>query len=419
MNRAPVVNRKARPHFDWPLTIITFALAIFGVIAITAATYSFSDEALLVDTLPARITSSHYGSRQGLFLLISPIVISLMMLIDYRFFQKLSFPLYITSLGLLAMVLVMGNTTSGVTGWFALFSGYMLQPSEFAKIAVILHLSKFFARKDNPVSNLREFITMGIIMLPPVLLIFAQGELGTVMVFVAFYLGMMFMSGMRLRIIAALVGGGVALLVPVVLVMRESGSYRYDRLISFFDPSQASSDAIYQARNSQIAIGNGGMNGTGLFTDGTYTALNYVPQNHTDFIFSSIGETMGFVGCMVVIVLFLLFLLRLLSLARNTYDKFARLVLIGMFTMLFFHIFYNIGMTIGVTPVMGIPLPFLSYGGSNLTANMLGIGLVLNITLRKPELRATPFDDTTAEELEARRRKKMRVNKKKLRVKRV
>lgn len=399
MNRSPGINRKARPHFDWTLTIITFLLALFGVVAITAATYSYSAESMAVDTLLARITSSYYGQRQGLFFIISPIVIALMLLIDYRFFQKFSLPLYLASLLLLVAVFAVGTTTSGVTGWFTLFSGYMLQPSEFAKIAAILSLAKFFARKDNPVTTPREFVVMAAIMLLPVGLIFAQGELGTVMVFLAFYIGMMFMSGMRLRIIAGLLIGGAAALIPIVLFLQQSGSYRYERLISFIDPSQASSDAIYQARNSQIAIGNGGLYGTGLFTDGTYTALDYVPQNHTDFIFSSIGETMGFIGCMVVIVLYLLLLLRMLSLIRHTYDKFAKLVIVGMFTMLLFHIVYNIGMTIGVTPVMGIPLPFLSYGGSNLVANMAGIGLVLNITLRKPELRATDLGKSVTEGL--------------------
>lgn len=393
MNRGITINRKARPHFDWTLTLTTFVLAAFGVVAITAATYTSTDQPLVMDTLLARISNSHYGGRQALFLFVSPFVIAAMLVFNYRIFQKLSMALYVASLGLLGMVLVMGQTTSGVTGWFQLFSGYMLQPSEFAKIAAIIHLAKFFARKDDPVTTMREFITMGVVMALPLVLIFAQGELGTVMVFLAIYLGMMFMSGMKLRIILGLLAGGVTALIPVVLLMRESGSYRYDRLLAFFDPSAATTDAIYQARNSEIAIGNGGLRGTGLFQDGTYTALNYVPQNQTDFIFSSIGETMGFVGCVAVMLLYMIMLMRMLSLARHNYDKFSRLVIIGVFSMLFFHIFYNIGMTIGVTPVMGIPLPFLSYGGSNLVANMAGIGLVLNITLRKPELRATKIDE--------------------------
>ena len=387
-----VVNRRARQHFDFPLLIITYALAIFGVFAITVATYKYTGETLAVDTLLARITSSYYGKRQGLFLLVSPIAILGMMAIPYQFFQRFSGVLYLGSLGFLAMVLAMGATTSGVTGWFSLFSGYMLQPSEFAKLASILHMAKFFARKENPVENMRDFVTMMVLMGAPLLLIFAQGELGTVMVFIAIYGAMMIMSGISLKLIGGMVLAGVTALVPVVIYWRATGSYRYDRLLGFFNPEMASSDSVYQATNSKTAIGNGGLRGVGLFQDGTYSALDYVPQDHTDFIFSSIGETMGFIGCAVVMILYLLMIFRLLTLALNTYDKFARLVIVGFMMMVFFHAFYNIGMTIGIMPVMGIPLPFLSYGGSNLIANMGGVGLVLNITLRKPQMRMSTID---------------------------
>ena len=387
-----VVNRRARQHFDFPLLIITYALAIFGVFAITVATYKYTGETLAVDTLLARITSSYYGKRQGLFLLVSPIAILGMMAIPYQFFQRFSGVLYLGSLGFLAMVLAMGATTSGVTGWFSLFSGYMLQPSEFAKLASILHMAKFFARKENPVENMRDFITMMVLMGAPLLLIFAQGELGTVMVFIAIYGAMMIMSGISLKLIGGMLLAGVTALVPVVIYWRATGSYRYDRLLGFFNPEMASSDSVYQATNSKTAIGNGGLRGVGLFKDGTYSSLDYVPQDHTDFIFSSIGETMGFIGCAVVMILYLLMIFRLLTLALNTYDKFARLVIVGFMMMIFFHAFYNIGMTIGIMPVMGIPLPFLSYGGSNLIANMGGVGLVLNITLRKPQMRMSTID---------------------------
>ena len=387
-----VVNRRARQHFDFPLLIITYALAIFGVFAITVATYKYTGETLAVDTLLARITSSYYGKRQGLFLLVSPIAILGMMAIPSQFFQRFSGVLYLGSLGFLAMVLAMGATTSGVTGWFSLFSGYMLQPSEFAKLASILHMAKFFARKENPVENMRDFVTMMVLMGAPLLLIFAQGELGTVMVFIAIYGAMMIMSGISLKLIGGMVLEGVTALVPVVIYWRATGSYRYDRLLGFFNPEMASSDSVYQATNSKTAIGNGGLRGVGLFKDGTYSALDYVPQDHTDFIFSSIGETMGFIGCSIVMILYLLMIFRLLTLALNTYDKFARLVIVGFMMMIFFHAFYNIGMTIGIMPVMGIPLPFLSYGGSNLIANMGGVGLVLNITLRKPQMRMSTID---------------------------
>jgi rod shape determining protein RodA len=228
------------------------------------------------------------------------------------------------------------------------------------------------------------------------------------MVLLVIYMVMMFMSGMSLRIIGGILVSAAVILIPVVLYMERTGSYRYDRLLSFFDPSMASADAIYQAKNSQIAIGNGGLWGTGLFQDGTYTALNFVPQDHTDFIFSAIGETMGFVYSAAAIVAFFYLSYRLLVLALNTADKFAMLVIMGVFSMMFFHIIYNIGMTVGITPVMGIPLPFLSYGGSNLIMNMAAIGLVINITLRKPPARKGIVEGEidTADEIGGRRRRR-------------
>ena len=259
----------------------------------------------------------------------------------------------------------------------------------------------YVPRKDNPVSTVRDFTHMAVIMGVPCALVLIQGELGTVVVFLAMYLAMMLLSGMKLRIIGGLLLGGVAVLIPAVVLMRESGSYRYERLLSFFDPSMATADAIYQARNSQIAIGNGGFGGTGMFTNGNYTALKFVPENQTDFIFSTIGETMGFVGGMAVFVMYMYMFYRMLTLAMHTHDKFGRLVIVGIFAKIFFHAYYNIGMTVGVTPVMGIPLPFLSYGGSNLIANMAGIGLVINITYRKPIPRNMDFGDEPTVSLKA------------------
>ncbi len=385
MNSTPSITRKGRRHFDWPLLIITFALAAFGVYAVTFATYKYSADTQVVGGFLGRITSSYYGGRQALFLLVSPIVIIAMMAIPYRLFYTFSGVLYVAGLGLMGMVKIFGSTTSGVTSWFDLFSGYMLQPSEFAKIAVILQLAKFFSRKDNPVTTLRDWVGMGLIMGPPIVLIYIQGELGTAIVFIAFYAGMMVVGGMRARDLTIIAVAAIVAMVALYMVMLETGSYRVDRIISFIDPSQADPNSIYQQNNSKIAIGSGGVYGAGAFTNGTYTALDYVPQDHTDFIFAAVGETLGFVGAMTAIVLYALMVYRMISLARHTADKFGRLVIVGVAVMMFFHIFYNISMTVGLMPVMGIPLPFLSYGGSNLVANMAGVALVLNITYRKPQ----------------------------------
>ena len=378
------LKKIATQHFDWQLWVLAFILAGMGVIAITAATYTYSENAVVVDDFLSRVTSSYYGKRQGIFLLLSILVIGVVQWFDYRLVRRMSWILYLIALAILGMVLVIGSTTSGVKGWFNLFSGLMLQPSEFAKLASIVLLSRFFSRKEDPVSGFRELVVMLAIMGVPVLLILAQGELGTAMVFIFIYLVMMFFSGMRLRYIGVILLAGIIVAVLAVLYFRMSGSYRYDRLLAFFDPSKATADSLLQSTNSRIAVGNGGLLGVGLYTNGSYTALNYVPQDHTDFIFASIAETTGFIGCTAVLGLFVVFLLRMVRLAMYTADRYGRLVIIGICGMFFFHVIYNIGMTIGITPVMGIPLPFFSYGGSNLFANMMGVGLILSITMKKP-----------------------------------
>lgn len=160
----------------------------------------------------------------------------------------------------------------------------------------------------------------------------------------------------------------------------DSSDFRLLRILSFIDPYAYDKNAGYQSLGSQQAIGAGGMTGVGLFVPGSMSQLNYVPEDWTDFVFSTIGEAVGFIGSVIIILLFLFMILRMLYLSRYTYDKFGRLVIIGVMAMVFLHVFQNIAMTVGLMPITGIPLPFLSYGGSNLLTNVIGISLVLNIT---------------------------------------
>ena len=163
------------------------------------------------------------------------------------------------------------------------------------------------------------------------------------------------------------------------LMATGSDNYRLERILSFIDPTLVDENAVYQVTNSKIAIGSGGLSGRGIFVQGAFSQLDYVPEDWTDFIFSTIGEAFGFTGCALVILTYLLIILRMLYLARYTMDRFGQMVIIGVMGMMLFHVFENVGMTTGLMPVTGIPLPFLSYGGSNLVTNMAGIGLVLNV----------------------------------------
>jgi rod shape determining protein RodA len=164
------------------------------------------------------------------------------------------------------------------------------------------------------------------------------------------------------------------------MVATGSDDYRLARIMAFINPELSPADDAYQQLQSMMAIGSGGVHGIGMFVDGALSQLNYVPADWTDFIYSTIGEAWGFLGCGLVLILYLLIILRMLYLARFTYDKFGMLIIIGVLGMLLFHVFENIGMTLGLMPITGIPLPFLSYGGSNMTTNMGGIALVLNVT---------------------------------------
>ncbi|MEG0767275.1 MAG: FtsW/RodA/SpoVE family cell cycle protein, partial [Clostridia bacterium] len=281
------INRKSQQHFDIPLFLTAYALGVFGVLAVTAATFTSSADSGTLTTLLARVANSYYGRWQGIFLLVSPFAVAGMMALDYRVLGKLSNVLY--GAGLLLLVFVLStNAISGVKGWFSILWDRTIQPSELVKIAVIIHLAKFLARKENPVENVRDFIRLATIIGVPLLLILVQGEMGSAMVFAVFFFAMLFISGVDIRLILGIILAGVSVVIPAVFAMRASGSYRFDRILAFFDPTQASADATYQAANSKVAIGSGGNYGEGMFQDGSMSALNFVPQDHTDFVFSAI-----------------------------------------------------------------------------------------------------------------------------------
>lgn len=385
-NRFASVSRLAKPHFDILLILITYAITIFGLIAITAAAYSPSSSSA-VTTLFARITQSRSGQKQGIFILISPIVIGAILSIDYRLFGNtlLANLVYFGSCALLLLVGLTANSINNVRGWLNFLWDYTIQPAEFAKIALILRLAYILSKKDNPIENASDFLRIAALLALPVALILFQGEMGSAVVVLFFFFVMIVMSGVDYKLILGVVLGALSALIPLVMVMRASGSYRFDRILGFIYPELAPADVTYQQNNSKISVGSGGMFGQGMFKDGSLSALNFVPEDHTDFIFASIGETMGFVGCVALLLLYFFLILRMIALAVNTQDKFGRLIIVGVMSMLAYHILQGIGMAIGIMPVMGIPLPFVSYGGSNLTINIAGIALVLNVTLRKPQ----------------------------------
>jgi len=246
-------------------------------------------------------------------------------------------------------------------------------------------MSKALTRyNDRPIPNLRYFFYVTILHFGiPAVLIGAQPDIGTLMVFCVIYVALLFCSGFELKWMFLLGGLALSALTPIVFYLASTNNFRWLRLVAFIDPESDPTGSSYQIINSKVTIGSGGLWGRGAFAEGTLTHLNYVPENHTDFIFSVVGETLGFVGSLVLLGLYAFVIYRMLLLSYHTNDRFGRLIIIGVMAMLLFHVFENIGMCIGVMPITGIPLPFISYGGTNLIANMAGIALVLNVTKNK------------------------------------
>ena len=371
-------SRRSRAHFDWQLMVLAFGLAAFGVLAVSVATFSTSSE--VEDTLLNYIVSSYYGMRQAIFFFVAFVVVLFIAYFPYEILRRRAAFFYLLACGLLAITLIT-NRAQGVKAWTDLIWGYTIQPSEFVKLACIIVVAKYLETDTQPLSTSQSWIRLGLLVAVPWMLTLAQGEMGSVLVMIFIFGVMMYFGGARIRVlIGVVVAGGIALAILYgYMVASGSDSYRLERILSFIEPSLADESASYQQTNSKIAIGSGGLYGRGTFVQGAFSQLDYVPEDWTDFIFSTIGEAFGFIGSFLVILTYLLIILRMLYLARYTVDRFGRLTIIGVMAMLLFHVFENVGMATGLMPITGIPLPFLSYGGSNLVTNMAGIGLVMNV----------------------------------------
>ena len=373
-------NRLAKPHFDWPLLIASYMLALYGVLAITIANYNpnlGSDR-----SLQQLVMDAANGRLQLIWVVVSMVVIAIIMTVKYDIIGRLWPVIYAVDILLLGVVLTTSKI-NGMAGWFQLLDR-TFQPSELAKLALIITLSKALTRyNDKPIPNFRYFIYICLHFGLPAVLILLQPDIGTLMVFSVIFVALLFISGFEIKWLFLMGGLAGAALTPVVFYLASTNNFRWLRLVAFMNPESDPTGSSYQIINSKVTIGSGGLTGKGALAEGTLTHLNYVPENHMDFIFSVVGETLGFVGAMILLALYAFVIYRMLLLSYHTSDRFGRLIIIGVMAMLVFHVYENIGMCIGVMPITGIPLPFISYGGTNLVTNMAGIGLVLNVTRYK------------------------------------
>lgn len=379
-------SRLSKPHFDWPLLVASYMLALYGVLAITIANY---DPTLGSDrSLQQLIMDANNGRLQLMWVVVSMVAVAMVMSVKYDIIGRLWPMIYVVDVLLLALVMTTSKI-NGVSGWFQ-FLDRTFQPSELAKLALIITLSKALTRyPDRPIPTFRYFIYICVHFGLPALLIILQPDLGTAMVFCVIFVALLYASGFELKWMFLLGTIAIAAVTPVIFYLASTNNFRWLRLVAFMNPESDPTGSSFQITNSKITIGSGGLHGKGAWAEGTLTHLNYVPENHTDFIFSVVGETLGFTGALVLLALYAFVIYRMLLLAYHTRDKFGRLIIVGVMAMLLFHVYENIGMCIGVMPITGIPLPFISYGGTNLVVNMAGIGLVLNVTQHKSSIDLT------------------------------
>lgn len=358
-------------HVDIGLALGAIGVACFGLLMIYSAT-----RARLVSE---GIDPGYYVKRQAVFVVVGIVVMALAAAVDYRRLRDFAPIFYGASvLALLAILTPLGKKSLGAQAWFQI-GPYQLEPSEFAKIALIIGLAGFCASYKGRLGGRELLIVLGLAAVP-FALIYKQPDLGTALVLGAILFGVLMVGGLQTRHLALL--GGIAL-IGVVLVLHFGvlKKYQQERLSAFLN-SSSNSEATYNVNQSKIAIGSGGVAGEGLFK-GTQTNLSYVPEQQTDFIFTAVGEQLGLVGSALLLSLFVLIVWRTWRAAASARDATGTLICVGVLAMLVFQIFENVGMTMGIMPIAGIPLPFMSYGGSAVVCTFAGIGLVLNVQMRR------------------------------------
>jgi len=372
-------NRHSRAHVDGILIMLVFAMSLFGIVAVCVATYS--PQSTEDTSFLNHIFESSFATRQCLFILVAPLVVGVIMAFPYDILRRRAEVFYWAAFILLSVTTVF-NRATGVKAWLDTLWGYTIQPSEFAKLSMILVLAKELSKKDRPLADLKSFIHIFLLVMIPGIVILLQGETGSLLVIIFMFAVMMYFSNVSMKTLGILASIAILGVLALYGFMIATGStdYRLARIAGWLNPELYSSSDAYQQTMSKMTIGSGGLYGNGMFRSGAISQLNYVPADWTDFIYATIGETWGFIGCVAVLIGYVLIILRMLYLAWFTRDKFGRLVIIGVMGMLLFHVLENIAMTLGLMPITGIPLPFLSYGGSNMMTNMGGVGLVLNVT---------------------------------------
>ena len=361
------IDRRLIAHFDWPLLVCALLVISCGVVTVLSATH-----------VPNHLVSGLL-LRQVIWAALGLIAIVAALSFDYHWLERYAYLLYAVAVAMLVLVALLGASGGGARRWIAMGPA-SLQPSEFVKLALVIALARHLHRQigDRALPLRSVFVSAGLLATPAVLIL-RQPDLGTVVVLALSTAALLLASGLRLRLVLVL----AAVLVPTVPhVWNHLKPYQQRRVVSFINPNADPLGAGYHVIQSKIAIGSGMLAGKG-YLHGTQNRLNFLPEQHTDFIFSVFAEEWGFLGGCVLVVLYIALLLRCFIVATHARDSFGVLLAFGLTAMIFCQVLVNIGMATGSLPVVGITLPFFSYGGSSLLASMLAVGLLMNISMRR------------------------------------
>lgn len=348
----------------WGLLLSALALSAIGL----ATVHSASAE-LGIDYLP----------RQAAWVGIGLALCLVSFSIDHQILAKLSWLIYGVGLGSLVLVLVAGSEAGGAQSWLGI-AGFRIQPSEFVRLTTALVLARYLAGGQQGYVTFRRIVGAGGIVLAPMILVALQPDLGSAVLYAPLLLGMLLVAGVRWQLI-------VAGLLIVVLVAGMAWSflllpYQRERIVSFLSPGSDPLGAGYQLRQSKIAVGSGELTGRG-YMQGTQSQLRFLPARHTDFIFAALAEEWGFLGVMTVLSLFSLYVYNGAQVARRSRDRVGILLVVGLLSVFAVYVTYNTAMVVGMLPITGIPLPFLSYGGSFMLSNFIATGLILGVDYRR------------------------------------
>jgi rod shape determining protein RodA len=361
-------DRRLVQNFDWLLLGWVFLILALGIVNL----YSAGLNRLPGETAPVYLKQI-YWLGVGLALMF------LMVLYDYRHLEKISYPLYFLSLILLLAVMLGGKMVSGSRRWLPL-GPFAFQPAELTKIAIILVLARYFNRRPHGAPlGVKDLLAPLVIVGAPVLLIVKQPDLGSGILMVLVTASIILFVGVRWR---TLLMGAIGLVAAAPMVWPFLKDYQRQRVLTFLDPEKDPLGAGYHILQSKIAVGSGQFWGKG-FLQGTQSQLQFLPEQHTDFVFSVFAEEWGFVGSTFLVMLFLGLTLWGLQVARDCKERFGHLLALGVTALMFWQVFINLCMVTGLMPVVGIPLPLFSYGGSSLITTLLGVGILLNIRMRR------------------------------------